>query len=275
MYRWHYTQTNPVTLPPLLLLHGWMGSGEDYREVIELLKTRFNCITIDLPGHGKTEVIDEENGYDFVNTALGIVQLLTDLDLDNCAIAGYSFGGRLALYLALEFPDRFDRVLLESTSPGLATGALRQARIDRDRQIIARLNTEPFDDFVKSWYRQPLFVGIDNHSNFLELIDRRVTTNQPHKLAKSLQFAGLGMQPYLDDRLKLHPRSISLIVGALDRKFVDINQAIDRECPHTQLIIVPNCSHNIHFQNPQAWSDCVRSNKKLRFPEPHNPIINY
>lgn len=260
MYRWHYTQTAEVTLPPLLLLHGWMGSSEDYRSIIELSKSQFNCIAIDLPGHGKTEVVDEVNGYDFVNTAIGILQLLAKLEIKNCAIAGYSFGGRLALYLALEFPDRFDRVILESTSPGLATASERQARIDRDRQIIDRLNTEPLDDFIRYWYRQPLFIGIDKHPSFLKLIDRRVITNQPHKLAKSLQFAGLGMQPYLGDRLKLHPRSILLIVGALDRKFVDINWQIARECPNTQLIIVPNCSHNVHFQNPQAWSDCLRAN---------------
>jgi 2-succinyl-6-hydroxy-2,4-cyclohexadiene-1-carboxylate synthase len=257
MYQWHFTLTGDRTLPPLLLLHGWMGSCEDYREIIELLRSRFYCIAIDLPGHGKTEVIDEENGYNFINAAIGIIQLLDNLGINNCAIAGYSFGGRLALYLALEFPDRFDRVLLESTSPGLATASDRQARIDCDRQIIDRLTTKPFDDFVRSWYRQPLFVGIDKHPHFPDLIDRRITTNQPHKLAKSLEFAGLGMQPYLGDRLRLHTRSISLIVGALDRKFVDINQAIDRECPHTQLIIVPKCSHNVHFQNPQAWSDCL------------------
>ena len=274
MYQWHFRLTGDLTLPPLVLLHGWMGSCEDYLEIIELLRSRFYCIAIDLPGHGKTEVIDRDCGYDFVNTAIGMIQLLDSLGINNCTIAGYSFGGRLALYLALEFPDRFDRVILESTSSGLATASDRQARIERDRQIITRLNTNPFDDFVRSWYQQSLFIGIDDRPSFLELIDRRVATNQPHQLAKSLQFAGLGMQPYLGDRLKVYPRSISLIVGALDRKFVDINQAIDRECPNTQLTIVPNCSHNVHFQNPQAWLDCLTGNKKFKFPDPHNPIIN-
>ncbi|WP_309737816.1 2-succinyl-6-hydroxy-2,4-cyclohexadiene-1-carboxylate synthase [Chamaesiphon sp. OTE_20_metabat_361] len=260
MYRWHYTQTSTLNLSPLLLLHGWMGSSEDYREVIASLSWQYNCLAIDLPGHGKTEVIDEENGYNFVNTALGIIELLDSLGIDRCAIAGYSFGGRLALYLALEFPDRFDRAILESTSPGLATEIDRQARIASDLQIIDRLSTEPFADFVRDWYRQSLFVGIDKHPEFPSLIELRIATNKPHKLSKSLQFAGLGNQPYLGDRLKVHPQSISLIVGALDRKFVDINQELARSCPHAILKIVPNCSHNVHFQNPQAWRDCLTSN---------------
>jgi 2-succinyl-6-hydroxy-2,4-cyclohexadiene-1-carboxylate synthase len=277
MYRWHFQLSDDRTLPPLLLLHGWMGSSEDYTELIDRLKSQFYCIAIDLPGHGKTEVVEEDLGYDFINTASGIIELLNRLNIDRCSIAGYSFGGRLALYLALEFPDRFvgvaslrrqtllrgqrlrqrerneNRVILESTSPGLPTASERQARIDRDRQIIDRLATTSFDDFVRDWYRQSIFVGIDSHPNFPALIRRRIATNQPRNLAKSLQYAGLGMQPYLGDRLKLSTRSISLIVGALDLKFVNIGLNLTRMCPCINLTIVPHCSHNVHFVRSELW----------------------
>jgi 2-succinyl-6-hydroxy-2,4-cyclohexadiene-1-carboxylate synthase len=259
MYRWHFTSTDDRTLPPLLLLHGWMGSSEDYGELVDRLKSQFYCIAIDLPGHGKTEVINEATGYDFINTAKGIVELLDSLEIAKTSIAGYSFGGRLALYLAIEFPNRFDRVILESTSPGLPTASERQARIDRDRQIIDRLATTSFDDFVHNWYQQSLFVGIDSHPDFPALICRRIATNQPSNLAKSLQYAGLGMQPYLRDRLKLSTRSISLIVGALDLKFVNISRAIQQICPQINLNVIPNCSHNIHFEQPELWLQQIRS----------------
>ena len=256
MYNWHFTTTGDSTLPPLLLLHGWMGNGEDYAEIVEVLRSRFYCIAIDLPGHGKTEVVGGDGGYGFINTATGIIQLIDSLGINRCSIAGYSFGGRLALYLALEFSDRFDRVMLESTSPGLATEIDRQARIIQDWQIIDRLETDNFANFVRYWYRQPIFSGIDLHPGFNALIQRRIETNQPDNSIKSLVYAGLGMQPYLGDRLKVHTQPISLIVGALDRKFVDINQIVNRGCPTTMLTIVPNCSHNVHFQQPQSWIDC-------------------
>ncbi len=255
MYQWHFTLTGNSQLPPLLLLHGWMGNCKDYAEVIESLRSRYYCIAIDLPGHGKTEVIGGELGYGFVHTAIGITQLLDRLKIDRCSIAGYSFGGRLALYLALEFPDRFDRVMLESTSPGLATEIDRHTRIIQDWQIIDQLETDNFADFVRDWYRQSIFIGIENHPNFEDLIKRRIANNQPSNLIKSIERAGLGMQPYLGDRLKVHTKPISLIVGALDRKFIRINQDLNRVCLTTTLKIVPNCSHNIHFQQPQAWID--------------------
>ncbi len=264
MYQWHFTLTGNPTLPPLLLLHGWMGSCVDYTEIIESLRSRYYCIAIDLPGHGKTEVVGGDIGYSFINTAIGIIQLLDNLKIDRCSISGYSFGGRLALYLSLEFPDRFDKVMLESTSAGLATEIDRQTRIIQDWQVIDRLETANFADFMRNWYRQPIFIGIDLHPDFNELIQRRIETNQPDNLIKSLEYAGLGMQPYLGDRLKVHTKSISLIVGALDRKFVKIDRDIARKCPMTTIKIVSDCSHNIHFQQPQVWIDCWVSSSNGR-----------
>ncbi len=251
-YHWNYTLTGDRNLPPLLLLHGWMGSCEDYVQVIKLLRSQYYCIAIDLPGHGKTEVIGDDRSYDFIATANGIIQLLDDLKIDRTVITGYSFGGRLALYLALEYPDRFDRVMLESTSPGLATESERRSRIVSDTNIIHQLETVKFANFVTDWYRQKLFTGIDLNPDFPSLLDRRMTNN-PCNLAKSLKYAGLATQPYLGDRLKIHPQPILLLVGALDHKFMSIGQTLTQTSPHITLQIIPHSSHNIHFQQPDLW----------------------
>jgi 2-succinyl-6-hydroxy-2,4-cyclohexadiene-1-carboxylate synthase len=258
MYQWHFSLTDNRSLPPLLLLHGWMGSCADYSELIDVLKSRFYCIAIDLPGHGKTEVIGGDPGYDFVNTARGIIQLLDSLEIYTCSIAGYSFGGRLALYLALEFPERFDKVMLESAAPGLATEFDRQKRVIQDWQVIDRLETQPFAEFVRDWYRQSIFIGIDKHPNFENLIQRRIRTNRADDLIKSLERAGLGMQPYLGDRLKIYSQPVSLIVGAHDRQFVNIGRELHQLCPNLSLNIIPNCSHNIHFEQPELWLKQIR-----------------
>jgi 2-succinyl-6-hydroxy-2,4-cyclohexadiene-1-carboxylate synthase len=256
MYRWNYSLNGDRTLPPLILLHGWMGSCDDWNNVIELLNSRFYCIAIDLPGHGKTEVTGDDRSYEFIDTATGIVQLLIDLEIDRCTICGYSFGGRLALYLALEYPHRFDRVILESTSPGLPTITERQARIVSDDRIIQQLATDNFADFVTDWYRQSIFLEIDKHPDFPALFQRRLS-NQPTHLAKSLKYAGLGQQPDLGDRLKSCTLQVLLIVGEKDRKFVSIAHTLDRACPCISLAIIPNCSHNVHFQAPQLWADLL------------------
>jgi 2-succinyl-6-hydroxy-2,4-cyclohexadiene-1-carboxylate synthase len=253
-YDWNYTLTGDCNLPPILLIHGWMGSCEDYNQVIELLRSQHYCIAIDLPGHGKTKVVGADRNYEFIATTKGIIQLLDNLEIDRSTIMGYSFGGRLALYLTLEYPDRFDRVILESTSPGLKTATEREARIVSDAQIIHQLETDDFADFVTNWYRQKIFTGIDTNPDFPSLRDRRMTNNPSH-LAKSLRYAGCGTQPYLGERLKIHPRPILLLVGALDLKFLSIAETLTQTSPHITLNIVPHCSHNIHFQQPNLWAE--------------------
>ncbi len=256
-YHFHYLIAGDCTFPPLLLLHGWMGNCRDYTEIIELLKSRYYCIAIDLPGHGKTEVVGDNLGYGFRATAIGIIQLLNSLKIGHCTIAGYSLGGRLALYLTLEFPNRFDRTILESTSPGLLTIIERQHRIASDAQIISQLTTAKFPTFVANWYQQQIFTGLDRHPHYIDLVNCRISTNRLENLAKSLEFAGLGQQMYLGDRLSVHKQPISLIVGTLDLKFVSIAQTIHQNYPWITLHIIPNCSHNVHFQQPQLWANIV------------------
>ena len=231
-----------------------MGNCADYAIVIELLRSHFYCIAIDLPGHGKTIGFDRD--YQFITTAKNIIQLLDSLNIYKSTLCGYSFGGRLALYLAVEFSDRFQRVILESTSPGLLTITERQARIINDQLIIDQLTTDNFSDFVTNWYQQPIFIGIESHSDFSKLIQRRIN-NQPANLAKSLQSAGLGQQPYLGERLKDFDGRVLLIVGEDDHKFVSLAEILNLNCDCTSLSIVPKSSHNVHFQLPQLWAKLV------------------
>lgn len=115
-----------------------MGNVYEFDQAIKLLFDDFSYLTIDLPGHGKTQVLDDEC-YTMASTATAIIQLLDQLKIDQCFLIGYSMGGRLALYLTLYFPQRFIKVILESTSPGLTTETAKLARIKSDAQIARKL----------------------------------------------------------------------------------------------------------------------------------------
>ena len=56
--------------------------------------------------------------YRMDRIASDIVNLLDQLDLDDAHLLGYSMGGRLALFMALRYPERFKSLILESASPG-------------------------------------------------------------------------------------------------------------------------------------------------------------
>jgi 2-succinyl-6-hydroxy-2,4-cyclohexadiene-1-carboxylate synthase len=254
-YQFHYTIDSNKDLPLVLFLHGFLGSNEDFSEVISLVSKQFCCLSLDLPGHGETRVVGEDERYTMPETAAAIVQLLNHLNIPDANLVGYSMGGRLALHLALHYADRFPKVILESASPGLKTEAERLARIQHDFALAERIETN-FPQFLADWYEQPLFRSFKQHPNFEQMMQKRLRNN-PVELAKSLRNMSTGLQPSLWKNLENHQNSLLLMVGENDRKFITINQDMASICPRAKLAIVSNAGHNIHAEQPITYANQI------------------
>ncbi|MCX5372520.1 alpha/beta fold hydrolase [Streptomyces sp. NBC_00103] len=100
--------------PPVLLLHGGgpgaSGVSNYARNIAELAK-EYRVIVPDLPGYGRsTKGVDSADP--FGHLADGIRGLMDALDLDKAHLVGNSYGGACALRLALDTPDRVERMVL-------------------------------------------------------------------------------------------------------------------------------------------------------------------
>jgi 2-succinyl-6-hydroxy-2,4-cyclohexadiene-1-carboxylate synthase len=228
--------------------------------VIQLLGNNFSYLTLDLPGHGITQVLGGDNYYSMANTASGIIDLLDKLHIEQCFLVGYSMGGRLALYLTLNFPERFTQVILESASPGLTTEKERLERRQRDEQIARKLdrasNKNDFHTFLFNWYAQPIFGNIKNHPNFNNMISDRLE-NQSTELAKSLRMMGTGNQPSLWEKISVNQTPLLLLVGEYDQKFIEINYQMAQLCQSCQLKVINHAGHNIHWENTLTFVKMV------------------
>ncbi|RCJ24624.1 2-succinyl-6-hydroxy-2,4-cyclohexadiene-1-carboxylate synthase [Nostoc sp. ATCC 43529] len=260
-YYFNYSLITTTDKPVILFLHGFMGNIDEFQEAMELLADEFSYLTLDLPGHGKTEVSGGDKYYSMPNTAQAIINLLDKLKIAKCFVVGYSMGGRLALYLALHFPERFFNVVLESASPGLATETEQLERIKRDTQIgkkLTRINTKvAFSDFLTNWYNQAIFGYIKNHPQYHQMVENRLQNN-PQELDKSLRFMGTGCQPNLWSKLAQNTIPMLLLAGEYDEKFIYVNTEIAKVCKFAQLRIIDGAGHNIHFENTLTFVKILR-----------------
>ncbi len=256
-YRFHYSVHGELIQPSILFLHGFLGSGRDFDGAIAHLTDQFCYITVDLPGHGQTRVEGGDEQYTIVSTAKALVQWLDEIGIPHCFLVGYSMGGRLALYLAIHFPQRFPKVMLESASPGLKTKQERQERLQRDFQLADQLEAD-FPSFLTQWYQQPLFQSLQQHPEFEQMMQRR-SQNYPSEIAKSLRYLSTGRQPSLWSLLETHRQPLLLLVGGRDRKFCQINQEMAEHCPTACLTIVPECGHAIHLEQPAVFANWVQT----------------
>lgn len=100
---------------PLLLLHGGMGIGGDWRHVFPSDPEGYRVIVPDLRGHGRST--NPSGTFTFRQCANDVVALLDHLGLPRVKAIGMSMGAKTLLHLATANPARLDAMVLVSATP--------------------------------------------------------------------------------------------------------------------------------------------------------------
>ena len=118
--------------PPIVLLHGG-GPGasgvSNYSRNIKSLAQHFRVIVPDMPGYGRSaKGVDGSDPFGYL--ANHIRGMLDELGIDRARLVGNSYGGSCALRIALDTPQRVDRLVLMGpggigTTRGLPTAGLK------------------------------------------------------------------------------------------------------------------------------------------------------
>ena len=217
----------------------------------------FTVWGFDLPGHGKTAVLGDETYYRMEAIAASLIQVMDMLAIAPCHLLGYSMGGRLALYLAIHYPQYFQSVILESASPGLKTEQERRDRRQRDHAIAQRLEQENFESFLDWWYGLPLFQTLRAHPTYQEMLARR-RHNNPSEVARSLRQMSTGQQPSLWTKLTDLAAPCFWIIGGEDKKFIRIAQQAQAHHPKIQLHCLKSIGHNVHQEAPNDFVSLIQ-----------------
>jgi pimeloyl-ACP methyl ester carboxylesterase len=98
---------------PLVLLHGGFGSVETFGPNVAALAAGRRVIGVDLQSHGRSPTADRAMSFEAM--ADDIAALVGGLEPGPVDIAGFSFGGAIALRIAIQHPDIVRRLVLVST----------------------------------------------------------------------------------------------------------------------------------------------------------------
>jgi 2-succinyl-6-hydroxy-2,4-cyclohexadiene-1-carboxylate synthase len=243
---------------PLVLLHGFTGSAESWRNVMAVFGERYRAIAIEFPGHGLTDKPQAVEHYRMERVAADMMALLDKIGATPAHWLGYSMGGRLALYMAVHCRQIVRSVVLESASPGLADPAERRARRSSDEALAASIEAEGTEPFVAAWEALPLFASQASLSPAVrsKLREQRLN-NSPRGLAGSLRGMGTGVQPSLWGHLGEVDRPVLLLAGELDAKFAAINNRMTGAMPTARFEMIPGAGHAIHLERPEVFIQIV------------------
>ncbi|MFY0653395.1 MAG: alpha/beta fold hydrolase [Cyclobacteriaceae bacterium] len=98
----------------MLFSHGLLFSGKMYKDQVDYFKAHYKCVIYDHRGQGQSEVT--EAGYDMDSLYEDAVELIYQLGLGPCHIAGLSMGGFVAMRVAARKPELLKSLILLETS---------------------------------------------------------------------------------------------------------------------------------------------------------------
>lgn len=114
--------------PPLVLLHGFGGCGQNWLPFTAPLAEHYRLIIVDLRGHGYST--NPENTFTHRTAAQDVLLLLDQLGVTHFSAMGMSSGGMVLLHMATSQPQRIDTLVLISTTthfPNQARAIMRAA----------------------------------------------------------------------------------------------------------------------------------------------------
>lgn len=108
-----YISAGDPTLPPLLLLHGFPSSSNQFRNLIPLLLGTYHIIAPDFPGFGLT-TYPVDYLFTFANLALTTGAFLTALNITSYAVYIFDYGAPVALRIALSKPESIKAIVSQN-----------------------------------------------------------------------------------------------------------------------------------------------------------------
>lgn len=149
--------------PPMLLVGGWIGPWQVWRQTMEVLATEHRCVAYDHRGAGQT--VTDPSDFTFDGMVDDVFAVMDHLGIERCWLGGESQGGTIACAAALRDPFRFHGQFLIGTGPEIVFGDAQQGFADMldSEHADAAMNmfvdlvvTEPDAAHYKRWLRSML-----------------------------------------------------------------------------------------------------------------------
>jgi pimeloyl-ACP methyl ester carboxylesterase len=229
--------------PAVVVVHGFPLDGAMWSGVARVLSSQFQVLKPDLPGRGNSEApppTSVEGHADFLETILARVD-------GPVGIAGFSFGGYVALALMRRRPDKVRALALVDTR---ASADDEAGKAKRDETIAAvRANgVAPLVESMPAKLLSPESLG---RADLVERVRRIISRQRPETVEADL----VAMRDRPDSTPFLREIALPTIVLVGDRDVLTPpadSEAMAAAIPDARLTVVPGAGHLTPMERPKA-----------------------
>lgn len=238
---------------PLLLIAGLGSDSSSWLGVIHKLSKNFQVIVFDNRGCGRSDITCRK--YTIRQMAQDTIKLLDFLKIEQTHILGHSMGGYIAQELAINYPDRVDKLILESTAP---VSSQRNNVLFEDFY-----NQLKKDGYCETWFKRwtewlfsPRLIA---DSAFIDTFIKNSVKYSYLQKAEGLK-GQIDAIASFDARYNISTiKAKTFIIEGKDDILVTPEEAemLAKSIPKSIFQLLDRVAHSIHIENPKLFTGTV------------------
>lgn len=226
--------------PPLIILHGFLGSSDNWRTASGRMSSRFRIISVDLRNHGHSP---HHPAMSYPAMAEDIYEFCDQQNIASAHLLGHSMGGKVAMQFATTHPQRIEKLIVVDIAPKgyppsheATVAALRNLDLCSFRsfgEIDAALAPQIRTPSIRQFLMKNLARRAD--ANFCWRIDLEAILKNDHELTKPI--------------VPTHafPKPACFIRGGRSDYVADEDlPLIKKMFPRAEFVTIPDAGHWVH-----------------------------
>lgn len=255
----------------IVFIHGLGSYLQAWIKNVEVLKQDFRCISIDLPGYGKSSKQPHSGQMTFYASV--IIELVKELKLGKVYLSGHSMGGQISITTALLYPDMVEGLILVDPA-GFERFHKGQKQWFRDVMTLDGVKLTPADaiqnNLAVNFYRMP------DDADFMitdRLRMRKANDFEAYCYAVVQSVNGMVDNPVIDYLENISVPTLILFAendNLIPNRFLNPGKTVDianygaSKIKNSKLVMVPHCGHFMMFEKPEVYNNEVRNFIKNR-----------
>ncbi|WP_341368963.1 alpha/beta fold hydrolase [Yoonia sp. BS5-3] len=227
---------------PLLIAHGLFGSARNWGVIAKRLSQSRPVVAVDMRNHAGSPWHDS---HSYTDLADDLAQLITE----PCDVLGHSMGGKAAMVLALQWPEKVNRLIVADIAPVTYThtqmgpiDAMRKVQLDQiENRADAKAQLGDLEPGVPEFLLQSL-----------DMKERRWRMNIDVLAAEMDKIIGF---PKIDGTFE--GASLFLSGGQSDYVQAGHRPAIKALFPNAKFAKIPGAGHWLHAEKPREFEAAI------------------
>jgi pimeloyl-ACP methyl ester carboxylesterase len=214
---------------PILLLHMAVASSDEYSRVMHFLSPEYRAVAMDFLGAGDSDPSPYQ--YQVIDHARSVVSLMDAIGIKKATLVGQFNGAMIAGEVAINWPERVDKLVLAGTGFWEETEAIA---LNEPKNFTTRVEIQRDGSHLLEWWRRACLWG--NYS--LEILEERVLEYiKAGPRGEEAHWAGAAYN--LKPRLPLIPCP-TLVLDAPGYPFHYLAKEVKNLIPECRLTVIEN-----------------------------------